>query len=1130
MKLILNKYQAISNISKQGDSLIAPVINKNEEKFIAKWINGIKKDSFASKRLLNSFRYLQKEIHAALPRIIEYNWDDTKESYCIIYEFMNVKSLEDLVEEIDSIPFLKGIAQILSCLKQLSSHNLYHRCISPSNILVNEKHEFYLVDVGIEDVFSTLGHVQTVDNSFAAPEMVDKDKDKGFLFHPDIFSVGKVIDWYFNKTQKSKTDEIKFIIESACKPEPSDRIYYIALEELFEKLFKKKQSEEISNSQFCVLISLANKVFKISLSLLLSDLNDDEFKPKFYVSPNMESNNIRLDIASKNFLINALWLVDVREFRVLSICKKADSPNYEKCRRKGIVLEYPVLFIERSYNSNFTKLDLTEKLITIREEKQIDRGYQNGKRVVNSQLEFYKELLEKELKVLEKNSLRVKYSSFELKDKDKIWFTIQDNKKYSEDNYIADHINKATPPNPEEFEYTLSETADRKKNKKSDKFIGVAYDFNFESRVLKFKDCENLKFDDIPHNGYLFENIIIQEIEKTRQQDAIKIIETHKARNNKLIHYLFNPAELKGCILEDKELEKVFQKDQNNTEFKYSHNQTKAIQNALEREPLTLIQGPPGTGKTTVITEIIFQILDKDPLAKILITSQTNNAVDNVLDNLLKAKIPVVRLCGIKGAEKLSLKKHTLERKIESFREEIKIRAELEWQKTERDFLDEIEQDNILLSPVIKFLISNKDWNVNEEIRKKNWNRKKKELKKIIQRLDCFKDLIDALIDQETFIKALDKKTNCGVVLFFSKLQIYTDWLSVVGSLDENSSVNKKLINSISVFGATANHIAAKKYDKLNLKFDYVIMDESGKATISEALVPIVLADKLVLVGDHRQLRPMITSDREVEEWLKDKYKIDSGRFDTEYDFLNRPSLFEEIIDKLDEDFKCQLDECRRMPKESVLLTSSCFYEAFGDNKIIPIDRALEKEHNLDLKVHSSLIFLDIGNTQESKKDNNMSSYNTLSASKIPEILLGLDKIKIVKNYSIGVITAYKAQSKLIRQHMQNKLQQKNQHLTNIKIDDITVSVVDKFQGLEKDIIIFDLVKSGVGTLGFLTVANRINVALSRHKKLLIIIGNYDWLVHASPFPYNIASVPLQAYLKGINKDCIVQNVKQIFK
>ncbi|MFX6027623.1 AAA domain-containing protein, partial [Acinetobacter baumannii] len=82
----------------------------------------------------------------------------------------------------------------------------------------------------------------------------------------------------------------------------------------------------------------------------------------------------------------------------------------------------------------------------------------------------------------------------------------------------------------------------------------------------------------------------------------------------------------------------VISTDKNGDKVQFEAVQKEAILKSLYRPPITIIQGPPGTGKTTVITELIRQILAKDHQAKILITSQTNLAVDNVLQRMAKVK------------------------------------------------------------------------------------------------------------------------------------------------------------------------------------------------------------------------------------------------------------------------------------------------------------------------------------------------------------------------------------------------------------------------------------------------------------------------------------------------------------
>ena len=115
----------------------------------------------------------------------------------------------------------------------------------------------------------------------------------------------------------------------------------------------------------------------------------------------------------------------------------------------------------------------------------------------------------------------------------------------------------------------------------------------------------------------------------------------------------------------------------------------------------------------------------------------------------------------------------------------------------------------------------------------------------MLERLNKFKGLEKSLTSENEFISSINELVKVDFKEYFLKQQIYKDWLTTVSSLDENSDINQKLIDSIRVIGATTNHIASKKYEKYNFEFDYVIMDESGKATTAEALIPIVLAEKI---------------------------------------------------------------------------------------------------------------------------------------------------------------------------------------------------------------------------------------------------------------------------------------------
>ena len=1107
--MILEKYQIShgEQIQNRGYSATAKVTDENGDFFFAKWIKGIKQKSQQSKILYDKLRHLKKAIHVALPQIIEYDWDENQNAYCIIFENKEAQTLEEKFEDIQPTYFLKGIEQVIDCLKNLQQNfRLSHGDITPANILVDDNFDFYLIDFGLSDITATLSQDATEEifaRTFAAPEKWDRKlKGTGFPYQADIFSVGKVIEWYFEQKRIDEFEDIKLLIDNSCKNTPSNRLNYNSLLEQLQRITSSVSFDDKN----IVFVVNANDDF-------LTELNDTDFYAKFDVKPS-KGDNILISIVTKSFYANCLWLINDQELKILSLeNKESEEKKYSLTKKYGIILNIPVNFIHYSNLQLNNRFDLTVFFKKIQKEKQHEGEYRKGKREISKELRFFKDLIKKELQVIEKNAIQLRYKSFEKKGNYEISFVIDNNEKYSSNGFIFNHIDKATPPNPEEFEYIISESANKKQTKVPLKFTGIAYDFDTRKRILKFKDCERLDFDKIPKNGFIFENTAKQEEEKKRQQEAIRKVEYNEVQNRDLIHYLFNPQDLQGNLLNIYDLERIYQTDDKNNDFVYSPNQTRAILNAIHREPLTVIQGPPGTGKTTVITEIVFQILHKKPDAKILITSQTNDAVDNVLDNLLKKDIQVVRLSGIRKPKE-SLQKHTLERKIEGWKEEVRKKTQKNWDDFKNNFKNEIEKDFL---PIFEILTSNKEWKI-----------KKIQIAKIIDRIDNLNITKEAFNNINEFISAFNDITNADIDDYFKKQKIYKDWLSTISSLDENSNLNQKLIDTIRVIGATTNHIAAKKYTKYNFDFDYVIMDESGKATTAEALIPLVLADKAVLVGDHRQLRPMLTADREVEEWLRKKHTKEDAELEWD-DYFNRPSLFEQVITNIDDDFKSQLEQCRRSSKDQVLLTSKCFYEPYGDEPIIPIERPQSKEHNLDLKVDSSVIFIDIGNSYKNEIDGNGSSRNKISAELIPEILKNIDDFDKVKNYTIGVITPYSAQIKLIKNTIKKSFQKNTLKNINFSSDQVDISVVDKFQGLEKDIIIFDLVRSRQNTLGFLANANRINVALSRQKRLLIIIGNYDWLVQAKAVNTKDKVPALQKYLREIKKEWTIKDLKQLF-
>lgn len=269
---------------------------------------------------------------------------------------------------------------------------------------------------------------------------------------------------------------------------------------------------------------------------------------------------------------------------------------------------------------------------------------------------------------------------------------------------------------------------------------------------------------------------------------------------------------------------------------------------------------------------------------------------------------------------------------------------------------------------------------------------------------------------------------------------------------EERLEIEKEILRNSDVVLATNSTVARRSLE--NIGFDIAIIDEASQATVPSVLIPINKAEKFILIGDHRQLPPVILNNDCVH--LK-------------------KSLFEELIEKHPQQSKELLIQYR-MNKILMEFPNKKFYE----KKLICSEKSENSYLNIGVleKYDSSspLIFIDTSeheNNEESKLNSSDSYINNLEAKmalKIAQMYLKKD----IKTKNIGIIATYADQVRLIDK--------------NTKVD---VKSVDGFQGSERDIIIASMVRSNKGgEIGFLKDMKRLNVLLTRAKKKLIIIGN----------------------------------------
>ena len=554
--------------------------------------------------------------------------------------------------------------------------------------------------------------------------------------------------------------------------------------------------------------------------------------------------------------------------------------------------------------------------------------------------------------------------------------------------------------------------------------------------------------------------------------------------NENLYDFIFDASEAGGLSCNLEAMKTKILANLNEPKLKNQPRQIEAVAKSLATENLSIIQGPPGTGKTTVIAEIIWQALLQNSDAKILISSQTHLAVDNALERL-KAK-RLVRPLRIGNPDR-----------FEDFGKAYSSERIDKWATAMPNSDIERENSNNAVA---------------------NW------VKNIAQNAKARND------------------ESSGTKKVADEWMLYLQTL-VVDDKRKFVQAYKRFVN---VFAATCSESASRNFEReyrnffritkdkkgKEISFDFVIMDETSKATPPELAMPLTLGKKLVLIGDHKQLPPMI-DDEEFSEALK---KVGANKLaeELEKDY-NKTSQFEKLFKSADSEIKTSLDTQFRMHEQIM----NCVSQFYKDQDELPngLKCGIEKEEmdsdDFSLKasryhgltngllitpdIHA--IWVDVKGT-ESRSGTSTSWKNEQEIEAIKKVIgllvnaEGFEKYKEQwrsqnEEAEIGVITFYKAQMKEIQKALYPDLKKRKggwKNFEKYKLENefgipFRINTVDRFQGMERNIIIVSTVRSNIQddngktksnnkSLGFAEEPPRINVAFSRAKRLLIVIGN----------------------------------------
>jgi len=272
-------------------------------------------------------------------------------------------------------------------------------------------------------------------------------------------------------------------------------------------------------------------------------------------------------------------------------------------------------------------------------------------------------------------------------------------------------------------------------------------------------------------------------------------------------------------------------------------------------------------------------------------------------------------------------------------------------------------------------------------------------------------------------------------------------------SKDIENYITESLIDRAEVVACTLS--GASQGLVADRLFKTVFIDESSQALEAATWIPILRSTRVIMSGDHFQLPPTIKSFEAAREGLEHTL------------FATGLEAQPHTVTMLQTQY--------RMEPEIMGFSSDRFY----GGKLKPANSILDRPRKFD----THLLMVDTAGAgfEEKVKKETLSTYNEGEA----DLLVKLMEREPLDGLSVGVILPYRAQVEQIKKRL--PLSTALEHFQ----DSIDVNSVDAFQGQERDIIFISLVRSNhSGEIGFLKEYRRMNVAMTRARHRLVIVGD----------------------------------------
>ena len=1061
---------------------------------------------------------LRKLRHPNVVAMRERGWWGDEGAFYVVLDY-HPHSLEHVLRREPGAPDVNSyevMRQLAEALGHAHSEGVIHRDIKPSNILLDSKGRALLTDFGISKLVAHLTLGETLagywSGGYAAPE---QRVGKPASFASDVYSLGVVYFQILAGEPPPPEGPGESLIATKIRP-PFRRVLQQMLAtnpderpstgaDLMLQLDAGRRSEPLptyplllTRNAFADLLKeghIGDESLDEATRFLLEELGGDEVE-EVHILSRMRDGEREVVVLGDS--IRVICAVAASEDAL--VCKTVQTPydpylqqdKQRAMRRRAL---WAVGDASEGAGASASGQDVHALLAEISAFDAAEAAAQKGRRSKWDYIEDWQRALRESRSRIEKQGRTLKYGRVVV-ERDYVRFELvqmaPDDLDWADDMPLAARSSRESPLVP----------------------IGILVEVQGRN-VLVARQRYQFRREEtpIPANGYVTVNATEALTDIRRRQRAVDAFLFDQMANPALASIIVDPS---ACTQMTKPQLSFFQDW-------LSEDKQEVVRRAVSTNDIFLIQGPPGTGKTSVIAEIVLQILVRDPESRILLSSQSNVAVDHALTQIATAAgESSPEMVRIGRAERIGHggQRWTLVERTKAWREEVLERCEPvehELRTAEREArravkeatrvevmseefagnleewiaeaseigeqLSEYEQEYALLGADTSTVNRADVKQLLDEAREEFWDhvRTLNELLPKAVELSGLSEqealrsimVVAASLDEHSESEAAEAVELAGIQ---EKRRILKHWIKVAGrSKDFEDLISK----TARVVAATCS-ISAKvnpRFAADDSSFEWAIVDEAGRATVPEVLIPVGMAQKVILVGDERQLPPT------VDEGIgRSALKDGAVALET--------SLFQDLLEQGVEtsDYVARLETQYRMHPAIGNLISEVFYDGLLVNGDVARQRKFMDSFPAVVNWISTSRLPDKGESRSGDSYENPAEARVVAAA--------LDRLRKDGGWHgtlrIGVITGYSGQVGRLRGAIDTTDSERWPRMT------IDIATVDSFQGRECDVVIYSTVRSNPSRrIGFLRDHRRINVALSRARDLLVIVGD-DYMMESA--------------------------------